>query len=175
MIWVFPTESLNVRWLGLGLAATYGNQIVHEDYVLARFDYSFSAKNSAFVRYYSDKASEIEPFAGAGVAVGGGPLPYWNGFDHSHSQYSTIEERHIFTPTIINVVRFSFSRPTRDSSEPNPATGNGVHPLQFFDAPGLQDGFVNLVAAGLTPLGAAGGTGHFVFAENRYTEGDDVL
>jgi hypothetical protein len=95
--------------------------------------------------------------------------------DHSHSQYSTVEERHTFTPTVINVLKISYSRPTRDSSEPNPATGNGVHPLQFFPASNLPDGFVNLVAAGLTPLGSATGTGHFIFAENRYAVGDDVL
>jgi hypothetical protein len=159
---------------GLGQAATYGSQIVHEDYVLFRLDYTLSQKDSVFGRYFSDKASEIEPFAGAGLSVGGGPLPYWTGFDHSHSQYSTVEERHIFTPTIVNLARISFSRPTRDSVEPNPVTANGVHPLQFFNAP-LPDGFVNLLAAGLTPLGSALGTGHFVFAENRYTEGDDVL
>src|SRR5262249_22545678 len=44
----------------------------------------------------------------------------------------------------------------------------------FFDAP-LPDGFVNLMSAGLTPLGSANATGHFVYAENRFTEGDDVL
>ena len=158
----------------LGQTATFGSQTVHEDYVLARFDYTFSEKDSIFARYFSDKASEVEPFAGAGLSVGGGPLPYWHGFDHSHSQYSTIEERHIFTPRIINLARLSYSRPTRDSAQPDPVTVNGVHPLQFFDAP-LPDGFVNLNAAGLTPLGSALGTGHFVFAENRYTVGDDVL
>src|SRR5262249_3169480 len=72
----------------LGYTATYGNQIVHEDYILTRFDYTISQKDSVFVRYFSDKASEIEPFAGAGISVGGGPLPYWVGYDHSHGQYA---------------------------------------------------------------------------------------
>jgi TonB-dependent receptor-like protein len=39
----------------------------------------------------------------------------------------------------------------------------------------LPDGFVNLNSAGLTGLGSATGTGHFVFALNRYTGGDDIL
>jgi hypothetical protein len=159
---------------GLGQTGTFGNQIVHEDYVLARVDYTISEKDSVFGRYVSDKASQTEPFAGAGVSVGGGALPYWIGYDNSHSQYSTLEEKHIFTPTIANLARVSYSRPTRDSSTPEPATGNGVHPLQFFPVPGLPDGFVNLTSAGLTPLGSAL-TGHFVFAQNRYTVGDDVL
>jgi hypothetical protein len=159
-----------------GQTATFGSQTIHEDYVLARFDYTLSEKDAIFARYFSDKASEVEPFAGAKQAVGGGELPYWIGFDHSHSQYSIMEERHIFSPTLVNVARFSFSRPTRDSAEPNPATApNGSHPLQFFPVSGLPDGFVNLNSAGLTGLGSATGTGHFVFALNRYTEADDIL
>jgi hypothetical protein len=158
-----------------GQATTFGNQTVHEDYVLARFDYTFSAKDSIFARYFADKATQVSPFAGAGVAVGGGPLPFWPGYDDSLSQYSTVEERHIFTPALLNLAKISYSRPTRSSAEPDHATANGVQPLQFFPATNLEDGFVNLLAAGLTPLGPATGTGHFVFAQNRYSVGDDVL
>ena len=84
-----------------------------------------------FVRYFSDKAAEVEPFTGAGGGTGGGPLPYWPGYDKSHAQYSTVEERHILTPNIINLARFSFSRPTKNSAEPNHFTVNGAQPLQF--------------------------------------------
>src|SRR5205807_2108856 len=52
----------------LGQTATFGSQTVHEDYVLTRFDYTFSEKDSIFARYFSDKASEVEPFAGAGLS-----------------------------------------------------------------------------------------------------------
>jgi hypothetical protein len=159
----------------LGQATTFGNQTIHEDYVLARFDYTFSPKDSIFLRYFSDKASELSPFAGAGIAVGGGPLPYWPGTDNSLSQYSTVEERHIFTPTLINLAKLSYSRPTRNSAELTPVEANGVTPLQFFPVKGLEDGFINDVAAGLTPLGPATGTGHFTFAQNRYAAGDDIL
>jgi hypothetical protein len=156
-----------------GQAATYGTQTVHEDYVLARFDYTFTEKDSMFLRYFSDKAADVEPFTGAGTGTVGGTLPYWPGYDHSHAQYSTLEERHILTPNIINLARFSFSRPTKNSDEPNPVTVNGVQPLQFFNAPSLTDGFVSV--GGLTSLGAAYGTGRFNLAGNRYSLGDDVL
>ena len=159
----------------LGQVGLLGNQIVHEDYVLARFDYTLSEKDSIFARYFSDKTSEISPFAGAGIAVGGGPLPFWPGTDGSLSQYTTVEERHIFTPGLVNVVHASYSRPTRNSSQLTPVQANGTTPLQFFPVKGLEDGFINDVAAGLTPLGPATGTGHFTFAQNRYAIGDDVL
>ena len=159
----------------VGQATTFGNQTVREDYFLGRFDYNFSAKDSIFARYFSDKAAEISPYAGAGVSVGGGPLPYWPGTDDSLSQYITVEERHIFTPTLVNLAKVSYSRPTRSSAELDHAVGNGVEPLRFFNDATLEDGFVNLVAAGLTPLGPATGTGHFTFAQNRYAIGDDIL
>jgi hypothetical protein len=160
----------------IGQATTFGNQTIHEDYVLTRFDYTFSAQDSIFARYFSDKTSELSPFAGAGIAVGGGPLPYWPGTDGSLSQYTTVEERHIFSPTLVNLAKISYSRPTRDSAELTPAQApNGTTPLQFFNVTGLEDGFINDVAAGLTPLGPATGTGHFTFAQNRYGLGDDLL
>lgn len=168
-----PTNLLSPT---LGQATTFGNQVVHEDYVLTRFDYTFSSSDSIFARYFADNANQNSPFAGAGIAVGGGPLPYWPSTDKSLSQYTTVEERHIFTPTIVNLAKISYSRPTRSSSELTPAQApNGTTPLQFFNAPGLEDGFINDVAAGLTPLGPATGTGHFTFAQNRYAIGDDVL
>ena len=158
-----------------GQATTFGNQTVHEDYVLTRFDYTFSEKDSIFARYFSDKTSEISPFAGAAQSVGGGPLPYWPGTDHSLSLYATVEERHIISPTLVNVAKVSFSRPTRSSAELTPDKApNGTTPLQFFGtAAGVEDGFVS--TTGLTPLGPALGTGHFVFAQNRYAIGDDLL
>jgi len=159
----------------LGQVGLLGNQIVHEDYVLTRFDYTFSEKDSIFARYFSDKTSELSPFAGAGIAVGGGPLPFWPGTDNSQSQYTTVEERHIFTPSLVNLAKLSYSRPTRSSEQLAPVQANGTTPLQFFPVKGLEDGFINDVAAGLTPLGPATGTGHFQFAQNRYGLGDDLL
>ena len=63
----------------------------------------------------------------------------------------------------------------RSSAELDHATlANGVQPLRFFPDANLEDGFVN-IQGGITPIGPATGTGHFVFAQNRYAIGDDVL
>ena len=40
-----------------GTSAQVANQIAHENYVLGRFDYNLSDKDSIFVRYLSDKAN----------------------------------------------------------------------------------------------------------------------
>ena len=39
----------------------------HENYILARFDYNISSKDSIFVRYISDKSQFTEPFGGGGL------------------------------------------------------------------------------------------------------------
>jgi len=176
---------------GQGQAATYGNQIVHEDYVLSRFDYTLSSKDSIFARYLTDKASQLEPYAGGGT-TGGGPIPTWINNDQSHSQYSTLEERHIFSPTLINVARLSYSRPAKSSYTTTHATANDVngaglvHPLQGFCDPlvvavlspscqgaGLQD-IMLTINGGYAILGAPS-SGHYNFHQNRFTEADDIL
>jgi len=187
---VFPTPD-KVIGGGQGQAATYGNQIVHEDYVLSRFDYTFSSKDSFFARYLTDKASQLEPYAGGGT-TGGGPIPTWINNDQSHSQYSTLEERHIFSPTLINVARLSYSRPAKSSFTTTHATANDVngagvvHPLLGFCDPlvvavlpascqgaGLQD-IMLTINGGYAILGAPS-SGHYNFHQNRFTEADDIL
>ena len=174
---IFPKPTLLTSpTAAIGTTTTFGNQVVHEDYVLTRLDYTFSAKDSLLGRYFSDKAYQLSPYAGAAQSVGGGPLPYWPGTDNSWSQYVTLEERHIISPTLINLAKVSYSRPTRSSSELDHITvPGGAQPLRFFNDPTIEDGFVNLQAAGLASLGTATGTGHFTFAQNRYAIGDDIL
>ena len=187
---VFPTPQTLIGG-GQGLVSTYGNQIVHEDYVLSRFDYTFSSKDSIFARYLSDKASQLEPYAGGG-STGGGPIPDWVNNDQSHSQFSTLEERHIFSPTLVNVARLSFSRPSKSSYTTTRATVNDVngsgqvHPLLGFCDPllvaslpvscqgqGLQDEGLT-INGGYAVLGGPT-SGHYNFHQNRFTEADDIL
>jgi len=187
---IFPAPTTLIGG-GEGQVTEYGNQIVHEDYFLGRFDYNLTEKDSFFMRYLSDLASQQEPFAGGGTN-GGGALPFWVSSDKSHSEFSTIEERHIFTPSLINVARISFSRPTKSSHTPTEATVNdvngagAVHPLQGFcntllvavlptacQGQGLQDGMLT-ISGGYSVLGAASAQ-HYDFAQNRFTEADDML
>jgi hypothetical protein len=142
---------------GIGTTTTVANQIVHEDYVIARVDYSISSKDSVFVRYVSDVANAIFPT----------PIPLWPVNDHNHNQFSTIQERHIFSPTLLNSFSFSFSRPRETETEPYTAPGNILEPF-----PTRQD--VNISVSGLTGLGA-NITNPFRFLENKFTAEDDLL
>lgn len=142
---------------GIGTTTTVANQIVHEDYVIARVDYSISGKDSVFVRYVSDVANAIFPTA----------IPLWPVNDHNHNQFATIQERHVFSPTLLNSFSFSFSRPLETESEPFIAPGNILEPF-----PTRQD--VAISVSGLTGLGA-NITNPFRFLENKFTEEDDLL
>ena len=142
---------------GLGQTTTVANQIIHEDYLLARADYVISEKDAVFVRYVSDVAQATFPTA----------IPLWPVNDHNHNQFSTIQERHVFSPTLLNLFSFSFSRPLETEAEPFNAAGGILNPFG-----GRQD--VTIAPTGLTALGA-NITNPFRFLENKFTEEENVL
>jgi len=152
---------------GLGTVGEVANQITHEDYVVARADWAISAKDSMFFRYVSDIANVKAPTV----------IPLWPVTDRSHNQFSTIQERHIFSPALLNQLSFAFSRPDTTESEPANVTAatppnfpKPGFPLELF--PGRQD--INLNVVGLTSLGA-NTTNPFVYLENKFTLSDDIL
>ncbi len=168
---VFPAANLVVG--GQPEALSVANRIGNEDYFLGRFDWVISEKDSFFARYISDKSSFLEPFGGGGFA--GGPIANWPEQDSSHTQFATIEYRRIINPTLVNVARFSFSRPgTYEFQSPTQPGGlvNGVDPLQFAPlSSGRPDGIVAI--GGLSGIGSALQL-PFNTTQNRFTEADDV-
>src|SRR2546428_5414639 len=77
---------------GIGTLITVGGQTAEENYYLGRFDYTLSTNDSMFVRYVSDTGTLVSTTA----------IPLWPTYDRSANQYSTIQERHIFSPTLMN-------------------------------------------------------------------------
>jgi hypothetical protein len=150
---------------GIGKSTQVSNQTAHENYVLGRFDYNLSAKDTLFARYISDKADLFEPFSGSA-------LPLWPEYDASHSQYLTVEERRIISPALVNILRLSYSRPFDDAYAPGSPTVNGLAPLQFFPGSGRQDGVLTIT--GLSGLGN-NTLMPFTLVQNRYTEADDMI
>lgn len=154
-------------------ALTSAAERAHENYVLGRFDWNISDKDAFFARYISDKSQFVEPYGGGGFA-GGAISANWPENDLSHTQFGTIEWRHLVSATIVNVARVSFSRPgTNEFTTSNPSSlVNGSDPLQFFGPNGgRQDGIVSIT--GLTGIGGALQL-PFNTTQNRFTEADDV-
>jgi hypothetical protein len=155
---LYPLPTTLLPGTGEGQLTSVANKVSSEDYFLARFDYSFSDKDSLFARVVSDRATFANPTPSS-------LIPLWPESDLSRNTYATVEEKRVFTPTLINLARVSFVRPAEQqfSSSSVPAT-------EFF--PGRPDGAVGV--GGLSGLGANGFLPVGLY-ENKFTEADDVL
>jgi len=155
----FPRPSTLIGG-GIGQETVNPLQTGTENYVIGRYDWTISEKDSAFVRYLGDFAELFEPT--------GGPLPnVWPSLSRSRNQFATIEEKHILSNSMINSARFAFSRPFQDSN----TSLNSYSLFQYFPGKGLVDG--GMTISGLTGFGtAAPGPWHFV--QNKFALGDDV-
>lgn len=122
-------------------------QTTNENYGQLRIDQNFSDADSFFARYTVNDTVLNTPGAFPGILTTG----------YGRSQYVTIAENHIFTPSIINTARLSFSRATlrnasagstgggglpnyTNASLPVPMVSEGQKFVGTFGAPGWSDG-----------------------------------
>src|SRR6266446_5450962 len=99
-----------------GIAQVFSSplQIIREDFGTARIDHIFSPKDSLAASYTADDgddftATPLDPFSADIVAL--------------REQVLSLEETHVFSPTILNTARFGFSRAGYFfTGEPTPGT-----------------------------------------------------
>jgi len=156
-LYPLPTSELGG---GVGSLTNVASQIGHENYLLARFDYTISTNDSLFMRYVRDTANLVEPFSGSSI-------PLWPEQDITANHYATIEERHIISPTLINIARISYIRP-EDSAAPT----SSLAPLEYF--PGRENGEVSFGTGNISSIGV-NQLLPFGLPENKFFYGDDVL
>jgi len=155
----FPLPATEIGG-GIGTETLNPVQTGQENYIIARYDWSISSKDSVFARYLGDFAQLHEPTGGALPTV-------WPSLSRNRNQFGTVEERHIFSGNLINAARVAFSRPFQDSN-----TGVNSYPLfQYFPGKGLVDGSMSIT--GLTGFGTAA-PGPWHFTQNKLALGDDV-
>lgn len=168
-LYPLPTSATTAQAAaGIGQVSVLGDNIAHENYILGRYDYNISAKDSLFVRYFYDKQHVIDPYAGGNGSAAGGYLPYWPERDEGRNHFLNTEWRRVISPTLLNTARLSFSRPNTGDYQVNsfPAL------QQVFPGAGRPDADVGIT--GLTTLGQS----FFVPAvdiQNRFTEADDIV
>jgi len=93
---------------GTGEFISSSSREVNEDYFSIRLDHEFSDSDSLFGRY-TYNASPI-------ISIGG--LELFKDVSRSRLQYVTIEEKHIFSPSLLNTFNVGFNRSYReDDSE----------------------------------------------------------
>jgi hypothetical protein len=163
---IYPIPTTEVG-NGVGKAVLNANQLVSENYYLGRVDFNITSKDSFFVRYLSDAADLTEPFAN-----GVGTLPYWPDHFSTPDKYFTAEERHIFSPNLINSARVSFTRTRNAQTNLNGVTNPGTPALQYYPGQGRPDGSVSVV--GITTIGPDTQE-DFHDVQNKFEEGDDII
>ncbi len=161
-------------WLPLFPLPNFGaNQIAwsfgqptHEDYFQTRIDHTFGASDTFFTRYTFDNTTQVTP----------GFYPGYPAAPKGRSQFLTLSENHILSPTLLNTARFSFSRTDLNFTGPIFAIGP-----EFSMVPGepmgtLSIGGVTANASGLS-VGAVNFGGLFTNhgTQNIFTWSDDLF
>lgn len=159
---LYPQPAFNInKAAGTGQATVVENQTAHENYVLGRFDYNFSGKDSFSGRYFIDLQDAVYPFAGGNVGQ-------WPELDSGSNQFFNLEERRIFSPTVINIARGSFSR-----TNVSALAGATHQALQLFPGSGRPD--ATITVPGLTTIGTGAASPQPAGqVQNRYSGADDL-
>jgi hypothetical protein len=149
---------------GYFFTTTSASQVQSENYVLGRIDYTLSSTDSLFGRYVSDRGNSILPYP-----TFGSTLPSWPEQDTTRNQYFTLEEKHLFSTSIVNEARFAFVRTYEKSISAPGASG----PLDLF--PGRQDAQDALIIPGTLAGVGAGILTPDELVQNKFGGGDDVV
>jgi hypothetical protein len=161
---VYPLPS-NAIDIGGGIAqyTAVGNNVAHENYLLSRFDYDFSEKDSLFVRYVLDLSNFTEPSLPE--------PPLWPVYATNSDHVATIEEKHIASQNLVNLARFSFVRAFQQNITTD---GQAYSALQFYPPNRYSpyDGAVTV--SGLSAIGPTA-SAPVELAPNHFVVADDVL
>ncbi|MBI4482457.1 MAG: TonB-dependent receptor [Acidobacteria bacterium] len=155
---VYPAP--NGRSFGDGTAELIkaGSDATDEDFFAVKVDHRLSDADSLFVSYFFDDAQttlfDLPTFA-SGITT--------------RNQYATIEEKRVFSPTVLNVFRLSYSR-TRPATDLIPTVD--VPPNLRFFAGAAQLG--NLIVGPLTALRTVIDLLPRDFAQNLFQYSDHV-
>jgi len=147
---------------GVGSIPEVDTQTGNENYLLGRVDYTMSNQDSVFVRYVRDFGDTTMPFLGS-------PLPpRWPEVGSTRNQFATIEWRRVISPTMVNLLRFSFTRTRETDVQARP---DQASVLNFFPER-HQNGGVNIT--GLSSMGTS------IFApllevQNKFPISDDFI
>ncbi|OFW27507.1 MAG: hypothetical protein A3J28_01710 [Acidobacteria bacterium RIFCSPLOWO2_12_FULL_60_22] len=102
---LYPLPNGPVLGDGTGIYFNNPVQITQEDYGLVRMDHSFSDSDSAFIAYNIDRADQPRPLL----------VPVFADDNTTGSHVATLAETHIFSPTLLNDLRFGFGNSIQSS------------------------------------------------------------
>jgi hypothetical protein len=162
---LYPLPNGEVFSDGTGEYFSGPGQPSDEDYFVIRYDHQISDSDSFFVRYTIQDGSLRLP----------DPIELFPELIDTRRQYVTIEEKHIFSSSLLNTARFGFNRSVRNQD--NDLTGAGVDPSLYLIPGGERFGLFNFSTqvvggpASIALLGT-GGLGNIYW--NSFQYADDV-
>jgi hypothetical protein len=147
-----------------GIFTFAGQQIVSENSFTVRLDHKFSEKDSLSGTYLYDDAPFTHPDAVDNVLIG----------SHTNRHIVALQETHIFSPSLVNSVRFGFNR----DGVANSVGVKAINPLagdpSLGAVPGQDAAFVTV--SGLSDMqGGIGGEATFLFFWNSFQAYDDAF
>ena len=153
--------------LGSGVAVAFSNplQSIREDFGNLRLDQNFSSNDVLSGIYTVDDGNSLTP--------GANPLTQTSSI--LRAQVVSLQETHIFSPSVLNVARAGFSRAHWDLLASPPVTPPGTSFV-----PGQPVGLISIGSASFNSVGAvsaAGSNGSQQFekvARNLFTYTDDL-
>ena len=128
-----------------------------EDFGQVRADQTFSDNDTLFGRYTVDDARQVVPVT----------FPQFSHPLTSRGHFVTLSENHVFSPTLLNTARFSFSRTLITEESPSGISGPDVSFIT-----GQEIGNINL--EGVTTFGPTIST-PVDHAQNIFTWSDDLF
>ncbi len=146
---------------GIAQYSQVAPQTVGENYVLSRFDYNFTDKDSIFVRYNRDTSTLIAPVT----------PNLWATDATNNVEVGTVEEKHIFSQNLLNLVRFSIVRTEEVIGVEN---GNAYPQLDFLPITSFRPDGGNVTVTGLSAIGPSIAQPKD-FIPFHFMLGDDVL
>jgi Carboxypeptidase regulatory-like domain/TonB dependent receptor len=137
-----------------------------ENYGQIRVDHNFSDADAFFARYTIDNALSNETV---------GDFTYFRQLVPARNQWITLAENHIFSPTVFNAVRISFSRTHSSINLDNIGLpNNGLGPSLV---PGFSTGVVDMggtAGGAYSEFGSTNAAPTTFNKQNIYTLSDDV-
>ena len=140
-----------------------------EDFGQMRVDHNFSSSDTLFARYTIDDGDLNNATGNNRTVSSGVAFPQFRTLGNSRNQFVTLSENHVFSPSLLNTAKLSFSR-----------TNFGVQGTSTFDptAPGYS--FYNgqpmgsiAISSGLSQMGGLGSYSFHI--QNIFTLSDDLF
>jgi hypothetical protein len=97
---LWPAENGPDLGSGIGEAFSHPMQRIREDFGTTRMDYNISNRDSLFGVYTVDDSADHTPSANPLSLV----------VESMREQVASVQEQHVFSPTLLNTARFGFSR-----------------------------------------------------------------